>query len=106
MRIGYLVAALAAVGCTGEVSGLPGSGTGPGAPNGPGPDGNNTPQNVAPDCVDEQPSPRILRQLTRSEYQRTVADLLALPNPDITAVPPDREVRGFSNNVTVAFVDE
>src|SRR5689334_17008919 len=106
MRIGYLVAALAAIGCTGEVSGVPGSDKGPTPPGGPSPDGTNTPQNVAPDCLDEQPSPRVLRQLTRSEYQQTVSDLLALPNPDITAIPPDREVRGFSNNITVAFVDE
>jgi hypothetical protein len=64
------------------------------------------PTNVAPDCTDESPSPRILRQLTRSEYQRTLSDLLALSDPDVTAIPPDREVRGFTNNVTVSFVDE
>jgi hypothetical protein len=61
---------------------------------------------VPADCTLERPSPRILRQLTRSEYQRTAADLLGLTNPDVTAIPPDREVRGFTNNVTVAFVDE
>ena len=108
MRKGLLVAMLAAVGCTGEVTGHLGS-TGPGGPAAGGSAGSgNTvgPENVAPDCTDESPSPRILRQLTRSEYQRTVADLLSLGNPDVTAIPPDREVRGFTNNVTAAFVDE
>ena len=65
-----------------------------------------TPQNVAPDCTNESPSPRILRQLTRSEYGRTLEDLLALRNPDITAIPPDQQMRGFTNNVAVSFVDE
>jgi hypothetical protein len=110
MRKGLLVAALAALGCTGELQGPLGntstdgpavgsSGSGAGG-------GTMGPQSVAADCTNESPSPRILRQLTRSEYGRTVADLLALPNPDITAIPPDQQMRGFTNNVAVTFVDD
>jgi hypothetical protein len=108
MRKGLLVAALAALGCTGEVTGLPGNTTtgGPGVFNGTGGGPGTMPQNVAPDCTDESPSPRILRQLTRSEYGRTVADLLSLTNPDITAIPPDGQMRGFTNNVAVSFIDD
>jgi hypothetical protein len=114
MRKGLLVAALAALGCTGEVGGPQGNTT-TGGPNNPGLNGGSgsgggggttTPPNVAPDCTDESPSPRILRQLTRSEYGRTVADLLQLANPDITAIPPDIATRGFTNNVAASFVDD
>lgn len=116
MRTGMVLAALAALGCTGEVTGPPGNNGTPSIPGataggsgnipGGGGSGTTSPQDVPADCAIERPSPRILRQLTRGEYQRTVADLLGLTNPDITAIPPDREVRGFTNNVTVAFVDE
>ena len=106
MRKGLLVAALAALGCTGELTGSSGPGaSGPGL-NGAAGSGSTTPQDVSPDCTTEAPSPRILRQLNRNEYQRTVADLLGLSDPDISAIPPDRAIRGFTNNVTVAFVDE
>src|SRR5260221_4390487 len=108
MRKGLLVAALAALGCTGEVSGPPGNTTtdGTGLTPGGGGTSTTTPQNVAADCTDESPSPRILRQLTRSEYGQTVADLLSLTNPDITSIPPDTQMRGFTNNVAVSFVDD
>ena len=110
MRIGLLLAALAALGCTGELSGHNGNTTtgGPGLTGGGGGSGGGgtTPQNVAPDCTDESPSPRVLRQLTRTEYGRTVADLLQLSNPDITTIPPDQPMRGFTNNVSVSFVDD
>jgi Protein of unknown function (DUF1592)/Protein of unknown function (DUF1588)/Protein of unknown function (DUF1595)/Protein of unknown function (DUF1587)/Protein of unknown function (DUF1585) len=113
MRKGLLVAALAALGCTAELTGPQGNTTtgGPGVNNanggsGAGGGGTTTPQNVAPDCMNESPSPRILRQLTRAEYGATVGDLLGLQNPDITAIPPDTQMRGFSNNVAVSFVDD
>ena len=111
MRNGMLVAALAALGCTAEVSGPVGNSTtgGPAMNNGSaGSGGGSTtvPQNVAPDCTTESPSPRILRQLTRAEYGATVGDLLGLQNPDITAIPPDTQMRGFTNNVAVSFVDD
>lgn len=109
MRKGLLLAALAAWGCTAELTGSSGK-TSTDTPNsggsGSGGSGTTVPQDVAPDCTDESPSPRILRQLTRSEYGRTLQDLLGLPNPDITAIPPDAQMRGFTNNVAVAFVDE
>jgi len=47
-----------------------------------------------------------LRQLTRSEYGATVGDLLGMSNPDTTAIPPDTQMRGFTNNVAVSFVDD
>jgi hypothetical protein len=55
------------------------------------------------ECM-ESPSPRLLRQLTRDEYQQTVADLLGIVEPDVSLIPPDPTVRGFTNNVTVSFV--
>jgi hypothetical protein len=100
------LAALAALGCTAELTGGAGNTTGDSAVGGSAGSSAIDPQNVPEGCTTETPSPRLLRQLTRSEYQRTVTDLLALTDPDITAIPPDREVRGFSNNVTVAFVSE
>lgn len=106
MRKGWLVALLVAAGCTGEITEQSGNVPGGAVSGGNTGGGSGGIENVAPDCTDESPSPRILRQLTRGEYQRTVADLLSLSDPDVTAVPPDREVRGFTNNVTVAFVDE
>jgi hypothetical protein len=107
MRASLLVSALALFACTGEVSGPPGGLVSGSAGNGASAGGSgSTPQNVTPDCTDEAPSPRLLRQLTRSEYGRTLQDLLALPNPDITAIPPDAQQRGFTNNVAMSFVDD
>jgi hypothetical protein len=54
----------------------------------------------------EAPSPRLLRQLTFSEYRATVGDLLGLVAPDTTSIPPDVSVAGFTTNVTGAFVTE
>src|SRR6478735_426418 len=106
MRKGMLVAALAALGCTAELSG-PSGNTGGSGPmlsgGGSGGSSTTTPQDVPADCTTESPSPRVLRQLTRSEYGRTVADLLSLTDPNITAIPPDAQMRGFTNNVAVAF---
>jgi hypothetical protein len=107
MRKGLLVAALAALGCTGEVKGPQGNTTTDTSVSGAGSGGGATvPQDVAPGCTDESPSPRILRQLTRREYGRTVSDLLALANPDITAIPPDQATHGFTNNAAGSFVDD
>jgi hypothetical protein len=55
-------------------------------------------------CV-ESPSPRLLRQLTPSEYRNTVADLLHIANPDTTNIPTDPAVRGFTTNVTGQLPD-
>jgi hypothetical protein len=57
------------------------------------------------DCM-ESASPRLLRQLTLSEYTNTVTDLLRVANPDTTNIPADIAVRDFTNNVTGAFVDD
>jgi len=46
-----------------------------------------------------------LRQLTLSEYHDTVTDLLQITDPDTTNLPPDVPVRGFTTNVSSAFVD-
>ena len=54
----------------------------------------------------ESPSPRLLRQLTLADYQRTVTDLLQLSNPDTTAIPPDVSLEGFTTNVCGSFVSE
>ena len=59
---------------------------------------------VTPDCNTDSPSPRILRQLTLQEYKQTVTSLLSIKDPDVSAIPPDRTLRGFTTNVTVSFV--
>jgi hypothetical protein len=53
----------------------------------------------------EQPSPRLVRQLTANEYRSTVADLLQISAPNTTDIPPDVSVRGYSTNAASAFVD-
>ena len=96
-----LALTLVAAGCAGEIATDPGSpagGSGAGGSTGPGPAG------AAPMGM-EVPSPRLLRQLTLSEYHDTVIDLLQITNPDTTNLPPDVPVRGFTTNVASAFVD-
>lgn len=51
-------------------------------------------------CTEEQPGPRLLRQLTRLEYQRSVADLLGVAPPDVDALPVEPRVEGYDNNAT------
>lgn len=74
----------------------PGSSGGSG---GPGPGGSTAPG-------PEQPSPRLVRQLTLSEYRNTVGDLLQISNPDTTNIPADVPVRGFTTNAASAYVDQ
>ena len=108
------LAAAAVAGCTGSIGNSGGSGgdvgggmggnggvSGPGGGNGGGGSGGT----VNVDCV-ETASPRLLRQLTLSEYTNTVTDLLHVTNPDTTNIPADIAVRDFTNNVTGAFVDD
>ena len=100
MRAAASIVVLIAVGCTGEV------GTFPGAPDpNPSSGGSNETGTGAPTGTGESPSPRLLRQLTLSEYHDTVADLLKITDPDTTNVPPDVPVRGYTTNATSRFVD-
>ena len=104
-----VVGALAAMGCT---TGEAGAGAGPGSQSAQAGTGNvaaagaagSDTTAVTPDCTTDAPSPRILRQLTRNEYKNTVTALLGIADPDVSAIPPDRTLRGFTTNVTVAFV--
>lgn len=105
-----LVAALLAAGCTGDIGagvGGGGPGPGPGAGGAGGPGGGVVVPGTggAIPVGAELASPRLLRQLTLSEYHETVADLLALTNPDTTNIPPDVAVRGFTTNATASFID-
>jgi hypothetical protein len=98
-----LAAALNVAGCNGEIgAGGPNSGPGP-SPGGSG--GSGPPPTVIPGTM-EAPSPRLLRQLTLSEYRDTVADLLRITNPDTTSIPPDVAVRGFTTNATGGGIDK
>jgi len=47
-----------------------------------------------------------VRQLTLSEYRNTVIDLLQVANPDVTAIPPDVSMKGYTTNVAAGFVSE
>src|SRR5262245_579323 len=81
--------ALLAAGCTGQIGAfeMPGehAGSGPAGSQGSlGASGELT-------CTAEAPSPRILRQLTRTEYGSTVSDLLGIAGPNITSIPPDNQ---------------
>ena len=103
------MAALLALGCTGEgAAGSPNhvdpGQAGAAAISAAGASGSGGAPAVAADCNTESPSPRLLRQLTLSEYQNTVGTLLSLEAPDVSAIPPDRTLRGFTTNVTVSFV--
>ena len=112
MRTTVLLVALAVAGCTAEISGTPGTGpasngsstnNSPGAPSG-GAASVGAGSNMTPGV--ESPSPRLLRQLTLSEYQSTVKDLLKITNPDTTAIPPDVAKDGFTTNATGTFVTQ
>jgi hypothetical protein len=54
--------------------------------------------------TEETPSPRLLRLLTRREYQNTLADLLSAQKPDIENLPLEPRVRGFDNNAAASVV--
>ena len=100
------LALLLVAGCTGRVSGVggtPGSATGPEVVGGGGPGAGGAGATVP--AVDS-PSPRMLRQLTLSEYQNTVQDLLHLSNVDVSAVPPDVTTDGFTTNAAGVFVND
>src|SRR4029078_4112944 len=94
---------LLTAGCTGQI----GMGGDSAERSGTGPNGANRGMSGAGESANvESPSPRILRQLTLGDYQRTVADLLQLSNPDTTAIPPDVSVEGFTTNVGGSLVCE
>jgi hypothetical protein len=98
VRTAALGLTLIAAGCAGEIAPDPGPGGSGGTVGRPGPNG-------ALPMGTEAPSPRLLRQLTLSEYHDTITDLLRITNPDTTNLPPDVPVRGFTTNVASAFVD-
>jgi hypothetical protein len=126
MRSTLPVVALVVAGCTGEIGapagmGGPGNGnppagsvtgtatggssTGGSSTGGSSTGGSSTGTGMDP-LMPESPSPRFVRQLTLNEYRNTVTDLLQIANPDITAIPPDVPVKGFTTNVAAAFVSE
>jgi hypothetical protein len=122
-RQGGLLVGLGALwlglGCQGQISGNRATGqansgaAGSGIPGGPGTAGTGVTatggggSGAAPGApAVESPSPRLLRQLTLSEYQSTVKDLLHLAAADTSAIPPDVSVAGFTTNVTGAFVND
>jgi hypothetical protein len=53
---------------------------------------------------DEVPAPRRLRLLTRLEYASSVADLLAIPVPQVDNLPIESVVDGFDNNAVAQVV--
>jgi hypothetical protein len=98
----FALFALSATGCTAEISGSLGT---QGAKGGGAQSGNGD-GSMSSTLAVESPSPRLLRQLTLSEYRSTVTDLLHLTNPDTTAIPPDVTVDGYTTNVTGTFVTQ
>ena len=52
----------------------------------------------------EQPSPRLLRLLTRREYRNTLRDLLYAQDIDVSSLPLEPRVKGFDNNATSSVV--
>ncbi|MDB4989728.1 MAG: Cellulose-binding domain protein, partial [Myxococcaceae bacterium] len=49
-------------------------------------------------------SPRLLRLMTRREYQNTVRDLLFNDEPDVSTMPVEPRVRGYDNNAGASVV--
>jgi hypothetical protein len=104
LKLAPAALAILIAGCTGEIGrGMDTTGSIGGGSTGSHAGGTT---NGSESATVESPSPRILRQLTLSEYQQTVADLLQLTTPDTTAIPPDVTVDGFTTNVAGAFVTE
>jgi hypothetical protein len=110
MRTALFCASLVLAGCTGQIAGAAtGSGGAPAAAVDPGAVagiGAGAPASGGIQPASEVPSPRFIRQLTLSEYNNTVSDLLYLKNPDTTRIPPDVPLKGFTTNVAAAFVSE
>jgi hypothetical protein len=50
------------------------------------------------------PGERLLRRLSRSEYDRTAADLLGIPSDHLSALAPDTVVNGFDNGADALVV--
>jgi hypothetical protein len=104
LKLAPAALAILIAGCTGQIgAGMNTTDSVGGGPSGAHPGGATCANESA---TVESPSPRILRQLTLSEYQHTVADLLQIATPDTTAIPPDVSVDGFTTNVAGAFVTE
>jgi hypothetical protein len=52
----------------------------------------------------EVPGPRLLRLMTRREYENTVKDLLYVQEVDVSTLPLEARVQGFDNNATALVV--
>lgn len=52
----------------------------------------------------EAPGPRLLRLMTRREYENSVRDLLYLQEVDVSTLPLEARVQGFDNNATALVV--
>src|SRR5579859_5841039 len=111
MRTTIWLFGLAVAGCTGSIGdvtsitgGGPSSGTGSPTTTGGGPGSTTGGGMTGGGPLVESPSPRFIRQLTLSEYTRTVTDLLHVANPDTTVIPPDVPMKGFTTNVAASFV--
>ncbi|HVZ34118.1 MAG TPA: DUF1592 domain-containing protein, partial [Polyangiaceae bacterium] len=52
----------------------------------------------------ETPSPRLLRLMTRLEFQNTLGDLLNTQKPDVSNLPLEPRVRGYDNNAAASVV--
>jgi len=55
-------------------------------------------------CEGEVLAPRLLRQLTREEYRRTVEDLLGIEVRAVDSIPAEPIVDGFDNNAQALVV--
>lgn len=55
----------------------------------------------APLCISRSSGPTPLRRLTRSEYGRTLRDLIGPGLVDTSSLPPDEQALGFDNNADV-----
>lgn len=64
----------------------------------------NRPSDPAGGCLEEAPGQRIVRLLTRREYQNTVRDLLGVTPPDTASIPVEPRVLGFDNNAAASVV--
>lgn len=101
-----LVMALAVGGCYSGLEGFdPNAGDGGLGGDDAGDDGDDGEGGVEGQCLDPQTGPTKLRRLTKSQYEKTVGDLLGLDTDAAEGFAPDERVGAFKSNAVAPVGD-